>query len=164
MQVTFQGDPVEIKGTQPNVGDQAPDATLTTRQGDDVKLASYFGDQAVVLSIVPDVQTRTCELQTKNFADKLAEQDVKFLTVSRNTVDEFNTWNEENDLDLTTLSDTKGEFGDAYGLEIDLGDDERLARSVFLVDTDGVIQYVQIVEEIADEPDYDETLEAIKAL
>ena len=62
MQVTFQGDPVEIKGTQPNVGDQAPDATLTTRQGDDVKLASYFGDQAVVLSIVPDVQTRTCEL------------------------------------------------------------------------------------------------------
>ncbi len=164
MQVTFQGDPVEIKGTQPNVGDQAPDATLTTRQGDDVKLASYFGDQAVVLSVVPDVQTRTCELQTKNFADKLAEQDVKFLTVSRNTVDEFNTWNEENDLDLTTLSDTKGEFGDAYGLEIDLGDDERLARSVFLVDTDGVIQYVQIVEEIADEPDYDETLEAIKAL
>jgi thiol peroxidase len=164
MQVTFQGDPVEIKGTQPNVGDQAPDATLTTRQGDDVKLASYFGDQAVVLSVVPDVQTRTCELQTKNFADKLAEQNVKFLTVSRNTVDEFNTWNEENDLDLTTLSDTKGEFGDAYGLEIDLGDDERLARSVFLVDTDGVIQYVQIVEEIADEPDYDETLEAIKAL
>lgn len=164
MQVTFQGDPVEIKGTQPNVGDQAPGATLTTRQGDDVKLASYFGDQAVVLSVVPDVQTRTCELQTKNFADKLAEQDVKFLTVSRNTVDEFNTWNEENDLDLTTLSDTKGEFGDAYGLEIDLGDDERLARSVFLVDTDGVIQYVQIVEEIADEPDYDETLEAIKAL
>lgn len=164
MQVTFQGDPVEIKGTQPNVGDQAPDATLTTRQGDDVKLASYFGDQAVVVSVVPDVQTRTCELQTKNFADKLAEQDVKFLTVSRNTVDEFNTWNEENDLDLTTLSDTKGEFGDAYGLEIDLGDDERLARSVFLVDTDGVIQYVQIVEEIADEPDYDETLEAIKAL
>lgn len=164
MQVTFQGDPVEIKGTQPNVGDQAPDATLTTRQGDDVQLASYFGDQAVVLSVVPDVQTRTCELQTKNFADKLAEQDVKFLTVSRNTVDEFNTWNEENDLDLTTLSDTKGEFGDAYGLEINLGDDERLARSVFLVDTDGVIQYVQIVEEIADEPDYDETLEAIKAL
>ncbi len=164
MQVTFQGDPVEIKGTQPNVGDKAPDATLTTRKGDDVKLASYFGDQAVVVSVVPDVQTRTCELQTKNFADKLAEQDVKFLTVSRNTVDEFNTWNEENDLDLTTLSDTKGEFGDAYGLEIDLGGDERLARSVFLVDTDGVIQYVQIVEEIADEPDYEETLEAIKAL
>ena len=164
MQVTFKGEPVEIKGTQPSVGEQAPDATLTTRQGDDVSLASYFGDQAVVLSVVPDVQTRTCELQTKSFADKLAEQDVKFLTISRNTVDEFNAWNKENDLDLTTLSDTKDEFGREYGLEIDLGGDERLARSVFLVDTDGVIQYVQIVEEIADEPNYDETLEAIKAL
>jgi len=164
MQVTFKGEPLEIKGTPPEVGDKAPDVTVTTRQGNDVSLASYFGDRPVVLSVVPDVQTRTCELQTKSFAESLAEEDVVFLTVSRNTVDEFNDWNEENDLDLTTLSDTKGEFGREYGLGLDLGDDERLARSVFLVDNDGVIQYVQIVEEVADEPDYDETLEAINNL
>lgn len=164
MQVTFKGEPLEVKGTQPSVGDKAPDATVTTRQGEEVKVSSYFGDQPVVLSVVPDVQTRTCELQTKNFADKLAKEDVLFLTVSRNTVDEFNEWNDENDLDLTTLSDTNGEFGREYGLGIDLGGDERLARSVFLVDKDGVIQYVQMVEEVADEPNYDETLEAIKNL
>lgn len=164
MQVTFKGDPLEVKGTQPNVGDKAPDATLTTRQGDEVQLSSFFGPQTVVLSVVPDVQTRTCELQTKSFADKLAEEDVLYLTVSRNTVGEFNEWNEENDLDLTTLSDTSGEFGREYGLGIDMGGDERLARSVFLVDTNGIIQYVQIVEEVADEPNYDETLEAIKDL
>lgn len=164
MQVTFKGEPLEVKGTQPDVGDKAPDATVTTRQGDEVKLSSYFGDQPVVLSVVPDVQTRTCELQTKRFADELAEQDVKYLTVSRNTVEEFNAWNEENDLDLTTFSDTNGEFGRAYGLGIDLGGDERLARSVFIIDTDGVIRYVQFVQEVADEPNYDETLDAIKAL
>ena len=164
MQVTFKGDPLEVKGTQPIVGERAPDATLTTRQGEDVKLSSYFGNQPVVVSVVPDVQTRTCELQTKRFSKELAKKDVVYLTVSRNTVDEFNQWNDENDLDLTTLSDTKHEFGKAYGLRVDMGGDERLARSVFLVDQQGIIQYVQIVEEIADEPNYDETLEAIDNL
>lgn len=164
MQVTFKGEPLEVKGTQPKVGDKAPNATVTNRKGDDVELDSYIGDQPVVLSVVPDVQTRTCELQTKNFSEKLEKEDVLYLTVSRNTVEEFNDWNEENNLDVSTLSDTKGEFGREYGLEIDLGGDERLARSVFLLDADGVIQYVQIVEEVADEPNYDETLEAIKNL
>src|SRR5699024_243473 len=109
MQVTFKGDPLEVKGTQPIVEERAPDATLTTRQGEDVKLSSYFGNQPVVVSVVPDIQTRTCELQTKRFSKELSKKDVVYLTVRRNTVDEFNQWNDENDLDLTTLSDTKNE-------------------------------------------------------
>ncbi len=161
MKVTFKGEPLEVKGKQTNVGDKAPEATLTTRAGEDTKLSSYIGEKTLVLSVVPDVLTRTCELQTKRFSEELDKKDVIYLTVSRNTVDEFNNWNEENDLDLMTLSDTKGEFGDAYGLNIDLGGNERLTRSVFLVDTEGVIQYKQIVPEVVDEPNYDEVLEAI---
>lgn len=161
MKVTFKGEPVEVKGKQPNLGDKAPDAMLTTRAGEEVKLSSYMGEKTVVISVVPDVLTRTCELQTKRFASELDKKDVIYLTVSRNTVEEFNSWNEENDLDLMTLSDTKGEFGDAYGLTIDLGGNERLTRAVFLVDTEGVIQYKQIVPEIVDEPNYEEVLEAI---
>lgn len=164
MQVTFKGDPIEVKGTQPNVGDKAPDAVLVARNGDEVNLSNFIEDKPVILSVIPDVLTRTCELQTKSFADKLAKEDVIFLTVSRNTVDEFNQWNEENELDLVTLSDTKGEFGRAYGIEINLGADDRLARSVFIVDKEGVIRYKQIVGEVADEPNYTETLEAIKNL
>lgn len=164
MQVTFKGDPIEVKGTQPNVGDKAPDAVLVARNGDEVNLSNFIEDKPVILSVIPDVLTRTCELQTKSFADKLAKEDVIFLTVSRNTVDEFNQWNEENELDLVTLSDTKGEFGRAYGIEINLGEDDRLARSVFIVDKEGVIRYKQIVGEVADEPNYTETLEAIKNL
>lgn len=164
MQVTFKGEPLEVKGTQPNVGDKAPNATLTARNNDKVELSNFIVDKPVILSVVPDVQTRTCELQTKRFSDELHEQDVLFITVSRNTVEEFNQWNEENELNLVTLSDDDGEFGKAYGLEIDLGGNERLARSVFLIDTEGTIQYKQIVPEVADEPNYDETLAAIKAL
>lgn len=161
MQVKFKGEPLEVEGKQPNIGDKAPDATLTTRQGEEVKLSSYIGDKPIVLSVVPDVLTRTCELQTKRFSDELAEKDVKYLTVSRNTVEEFNNWNQENELDLVTLSDTTEEFGDRYGLNILLGGNERLTRSVFIVDTDGVIRYKQMVPEVSEEPDYDEVLAAI---
>lgn len=164
MQVTFKGEPLEVKGTQPNVGDAAPNVTLTARNHDKVELSNFIEDKPVVLSVIPDVETRTCELQTKRFGDELDDQDVVFLTVSRNTVEEFNKWNEENELNLVTLSDEDGEFGKAYGLEIDLGGDTRLARSVFLIDSDGTIQYKEIVQEVADEPNYEETLNAIKNL
>ena len=164
MQVTFKGEPLEVKGTQPKVGDKAPDVTVKARNGDDVQLYNFITDKPVVVSVVPDVETRTCELQTKSFADKLAEEDVIYLTVSRNTVDQFNDWNKENDLNLVTLSDTNGEFGREFGLEIDLDGNAVLARSVFLLDADGVVRYVQIVPEVVDEPDYKETLAAIKDL
>lgn len=164
MEVTFKGEPLEVQGKQPSLGDKAPDAQLTTRENKLVNLSSYFGEETVVLSVVPDVTTRTCELQTKRFSKELSQKDVKYLTISRNTVEEFNNWNEENDLDLTTLSDTQGEFGEAYGLNINLGGNERLTRSVFLVDKEGTIQYKQIVSEVTEEPDYDEVLNAIEKI
>lgn len=164
MQVTFKGEPIEVKGTQLSVGDKVPNVKLQARNGDEVELYNFIKDKPVILSIVPDVLTRTCELQTKSFAEKLNQEEVLFLTVSRNTFEEFNNWNEENGLDLVTLSDNNDEFGRDFGLEIDLGGNDRLARSVYLVDSDGVIRYAQIVNEVTEEPDYEETLEAIRSL
>lgn len=164
MQVTFKGEPIEVKGTQLSVGDKVPNVKLQARNGDEVELYNFIKDKPVILSIVPDVLTRTCELQTKSFAEKLNQEEVLFLTVSRNTFEEFNNWNEENGLDLVTLSDNNDEFGRDFGLEIDLGGNDRLARSVYLVDSDGIIRYAQIVNEVTEEPDYEETLEAIRSL
>ncbi len=39
-----------------------------------------------------------------------------------------------------------------------------LARAVFVVDRDGTIQYVQLVQELTEEPDYDAVLEAVNKL
>ena len=164
MQVTFKGDPIEVKGTQPSVGDKAPNATVTNNKGDKVELADVIKGNVTILSVVPDVLTRTCELQTKNFAEKTADKGYKYITLGRNTVDEFNEWNKENELNVDTYTDADGEFGKAYGLDIELGGDVRRTRSVFVVDKDGVIQYKQIVDEVADEPDYDSALEAADKL
>jgi thiol peroxidase len=39
-----------------------------------------------------------------------------------------------------------------------------LSRSIFIVDPDGAVQYIQLVKEIGEEPNYDDVLEAVKKL
>ncbi len=63
--------------------------------------------------------------------------------------------------DLLTLSDHRdAAFGQAYGVLIK--ELRLLARAVFVVDRQGVIRYVQLVKEIATEPDYAAALAAVR--
>lgn len=163
MQVKFDGNPIEVKGTQAKVGDKAPNATLKNAKGEAVELNSFF-DKVTIVSVIPNVLTRTCELQTQRFDKVTSEKDYQYVTVGRNTVDEFNQWNKENDLSVTTLTDDKGEFGRAYGLDIELDGNALLTRAVFVIDADGIIQYSEIVDEVVNEPNYDAALEAADKL
>ena len=59
------------------------------------------------------------------------------------------------------LSDhKKADFGNAYGVLIK--DLRLLARAVFVVDKKGVIRYIEIVDELSNEPDYEAALKAVK--
>ena len=115
-----------------------------------------------ILSVVPNILTRTCELQTKRLSDETKSGDIQYLTVSRNTPQEFNTWNQENELDVDTLTDEAGEFGRVYGLDINLDGNDLLARTVYVIDQNGVIQYREIVEELTEEPTYKQPLQVAK--
>jgi thiol peroxidase len=53
-------------------------------------------------------------------------------------------------------------FGTQWGLLID--ELKILARAVFVVDSKGVVQYAQVVKEVASEPDYDAALAALQKL
>ena len=163
MQVKFDGSPLEVKGTQPVVGEKAPNATLVNGEGDSVELADLFG-KVTILSVIPNVLTRTCELQTKRFDQETSDKDMQYITVGRNTVEEFNQWNTDNELAVATLTDSNGDFGKAYGLDIELDGNELLARAVFVIDSEGILQYSEIVDEVVNEPNYDAALEAAKKL
>ena len=64
---------------------------------------------------------------------------------------------------VKTLSDFQARsFGPAYGVLIK--ELQLLARAVFILDDQDVVRYVEIVPEIAKEPDYGRILEAVKAL
>lgn len=162
MEIKVNGEPLVIEGKQVEVGDLAPNATLVNRKGETVQLKDLLADKVTILSVVPNILTRTCELQTKRLSDETKSGDIQYLTVSRNTPQEFNTWNQENELDVDTLTDESGEFGRAYGLDINLDGNDLLARTVYVVDQNGVIQYREIVEELTEEPTYKQPLQVAK--
>lgn len=161
MQITREDTVIELVGQQKAVGDAYADVLLVNTNNDTVQL-SEFVKGITIISIVPDINTRVCELQTKYLTEEVAKHDYELITVSTNTPEELKKWAEENELDLIALSDKERKFGEAYGIVMD-GLDE-LARSVFIVDQAGVIQYVEIVPEMTNEPNYIDLLVKANAL
>ncbi|MGM8365842.1 thiol peroxidase [Virgibacillus sp. W0181] len=162
VQVTFNGDPVTLVGTAIKVGDEAPDFNVLSTDLGQVTL-SDFKDNVKLISVVPSVDTGVCATQTKRFneeAEKLG--DVQVLTVSMDLPFAQNRWTESNDIqNLKILSDHRdADFGKKYGVLIK--ELRLLSRSVFVVDKNNQVSYVQYVNEVTDHPDYDAVIDHIK--
>lgn len=142
----------ELLGTQPKLNEKAPQFILPSTKNRTVSLEDLKG-KVTIISVVPNINTRVCTMQTRQFNLKASQlEGVNFFTVSRNTLEEFNSWCAGEGLDLENLSDENGTFGQAYGLI--MSELEVLARSVFVIDKDLTIAYMEIVEEMTDEPQY----------
>lgn len=163
--VTMKGDPVTLIGNDVQVGQSAPNCTLTANDLSDFQLSSLKGKK-VILSVVPSLDTAVCELQTKRFNQESANlgNDVAIVTISMDLPFAQKRWCEATGSDqIQTLSDYRNAtFGEAYGVLIK--DLRLLARAIFVVDSNGVLQYKQIVSEITNEPNYEEVIEAVKKL
>jgi thiol peroxidase len=162
---TLWGKPLSLEGATLRVGDAAPDVTLADRTGREVKLSSLRG-KVVLLSVVPDLDTPVCTSQTHKFS-KLAPgmgPDVAVVTVSTNSPFDQERWCRENEIsNLRMLSDRQRMgFGSAYGVKI--AGKSTLARSVFVVDRQGVIRHIETVGEMTREPDYAAAMEAVRKL
>ncbi len=161
---TINGVPVTLIGEELKVGDLAPDVTLIDTDLNPVKISSFRG-KVCVISVVTSLDTGVCDLQTKRFnkeAEKL--KDVVILTVSMDLPFAQKRWcGSEGVTNVITLSDHRdAEFGISYGVLIK--ELRLLKRSVFLIDRDGIIRYIQNIKENTMEPDYNEVLEAINKL
>jgi len=159
--ITMKGNPLTLTGHEIKVGDMAPDVTLVANDLSEVKLSSFKGKK-VVLSVVPSLDTLVCDLQTKRFnmeASKLAG--VAVLTISKDLPFAQKRWcGAAGATAVKTLSDFRGNFGETYGVLIKgLG---LLARAIFVIDENGKVTYVQLVKEVASEPNYEEVLKAVK--
>jgi thiol peroxidase len=163
--ITMRGNPLTLNGTELKVGDSAPDVTLLGNDLSPVKLSSYKG-KICVLSVVPSLDTPVCDMQTRKFNDEAGNlgDNVVILTISMDLPFAQTRWCGAAGVDkVVTLSDHRdAAFGDAYGVLIK--ELRLLARAIFVIDQNGTIQYFQLVEEVADEPDYDSALGAVKKL
>jgi thioredoxin-dependent peroxiredoxin len=163
--VTMKGKPVTLLGQAVKVGQKAPDFEVTANDLSPVKFSSFTGKVCIIAS-VPSLDTAVCDLETRKFNEKAAElgSDVVVLTISMDLPFAQKRWCGAAGIkNVQTLSDYReASFGNAYGVLIK--DLRLLARAVFVVDKKGVVRYLQIVPEIATEPDYDAVLKAVKAL
>lgn len=162
--VTFQGQPLEVVGTQLKVGDKAPDFLVVDN---DLNQVQFHDLQAkvFVISAVPSLDTPVCDAETRRFNQEAAKlgKDVKILTISMDLPFAQKRWCAGAGVtNVSVLSDYRdASFGSAYGV---LLKDLRLeARCIFVIDSDRRITYIQLVPEMTNEPKYDEVLEAAKA-
>ena len=65
-QVTLGGNPIEVAGTFPAVGQKAPAFSLVGKDLKPVTLADFAGKRKV-LNIVPSLDTPTCATSTRKF-------------------------------------------------------------------------------------------------
>jgi len=163
--VTMKGNPVTLVGDEVKVGQPAPDFEVLANDLKPVKFSAYRG-KVCVISSVPSLDTPVCDMETRKFNQMAAKlgADVNILTISMDLPFAQKRWCGAAGVDkVVTLSDHRqAEFGNAYGVLIQ--ELRLLARAVFVVDRKGVIQHLQIVPEIAEEPEYDAVLEALNKL
>ena len=161
--VTMRGNPLTLVGNEVKVGQAAPDCTLTGNDMSPVKLSAYRG-KVCVISSVPSLDTSVCDLETRRFNQEAAAlgDDVQILTISMDLPFAQKRWCGAHDIQaVITLSDYRdAAFGMAYGVLIK--ELRLLARCVFVVDREGKIRYIQLVKEVASEPDYAAVIEAVK--
>ena len=164
--VTFKANPLTLLGEEVKQGDQLPEVALLANDLSEVKLSSYRGKVLVLIS-VPSLDTPVCDVETKRFNDeaaKLAGKGVEFVTVSMDLPFAQARWCQANRADnIKSVSDHReAAFGNKMGVLIK--ELRLLARAVWVVDKDGKVGYFQLVKEVADEPDYDSVLSAVKGL
>jgi thioredoxin-dependent peroxiredoxin len=163
--ITMKGHPLTLSGQEAKVGDPAPDFEVLANDLSPFKLSSLKGKVAIICS-VPSLDTPTCDIETRWFNEEAAKlgPGVEILTISMDLPFAQKRWCGAAGVErVTTYSDHRdAAFGQAYGVLIK--ELRLLARAVFVVDGAGTLRYMQLVKELANEPNYDEVLKVVGQL
>ena len=162
--VTMHGKAVTLVGPELKVGDSAPDFSLAAQNLTTVTLADSAGKTRMLIT-VPSLDTGTCERETVEFNKRLVglSDDIVVHVISKDLPFAQTRFCGAKDITvMQALSAYKDDsFGTAYGVMME--GNHLLARAIFIVDPSGKVSYVQLVPEVADEPNYDEVLDALGA-
>ncbi len=162
MNITKKGQTVALVGEPPKVGEKSPDFQLLNLKKQVIQLSDLLG-KPILISVVPDIDTRVCSIQTKRFNQLAGElATVQFLTISNNTREEQEHWCAAEGVDMQMLHDPENHFGESYRILIP--ELNRYARAIFVLDQTGKIVYEEIVPEMSQEPDYQQALAVASAL
>lgn len=163
MQVKMSGAPMNLVGALPAVGGASPKFTVVANDLSATASSDIKGKRVFIT--VPSIDTPVCDTEVRRFNKEAAALgDVSINVISMDLPFAQTRWCGAAGIDAVKLySDYKDKsFGEAFGVLInELG---LLARAIFIVDEKDTVRYVQLVEEVTSEPNYDEVLSALKSL
>jgi thioredoxin-dependent peroxiredoxin len=163
--VTLKGNPVDVAGNLPKIGSTAPNFTLVDKALADVTLETYAGKRKV-LNIFPSVDTPTCASSVRAFNKHAANlTNTVVLNISADLpFAQTRFCAAEGIENVVNLSTMRGrDFLMNYGVLLFTSKLAGLAaRAVIIIDENNAIKYIELVPEIANEPNYDAALAALK--
>ncbi len=159
------GNDITLIGPALKLGDTAPDFTVLDNELLPKTLMDYEG-MIKLISVIPSIDTGVCDAQTRKFNELATEfsKDAAVLTISMDLPFAQKRWCGASGVDrVEILSDHHwADFGEKYGVLIK--ELRLLNRSVFILDRENHIRYIELVEENHNHPDYDTAIDALKHL
>lgn len=166
-EITLGGSPANTLGDIPTTGQKAPDFRFVKQDLSETALAD-IDSKAVVILAVPSLDTSVCATETRKFNEKLSNMaDVTCIVISKDLPFAMKRFCEtEGIANVVPASDFRyNEFGKNYSVDIADGPFKGLsARAVFVVDQNKDVKYSELVKEVGEEPNYEQTLSVVEKL
>lgn len=164
-QVTHAGNPIEIDGQFPQAGQKAPAFRLIAADLSEKSLQDYAGKRKI-LNIFPSIDTGVCATSVRKFNGEAAGLDnTVVLCISADLPFAQKRFCGAEGLEnVATLSTMRGrEFLKDYGVAINTGKLAGVAaRAVVVLDENDKVLHSELVPEIAQEPNYEAAIAALK--
>jgi peroxiredoxin len=150
------------------VGIKAPDFTLPTKIADgpkQIKLSDNFGKKNTLLLFFPMAFTGTCTTEMCDISKGLnayTDLNAAVYGISGDNPFAQEAWAKKENISVPLLSDYEHKVAKAYGVaydsflpQLNLGMGGVAKRSAFIIDKDGVIQYVESSDDAKQLPNFD---------
>lgn len=162
--ITLHGEAINTVGQLPEVGSNLKDFSMVNEKLE-VKTLSEFSGKRIILNIFPSIDTGVCAASARKFNEEAGDLDnTVVINVSKDLPFALSRFCAAEGLDhVTNLSDFRSDFGKDYGVQlVDSPMKGLLSRAVIIADENGKIIYTEQVPEIAQEPNYEKALSALK--
>jgi len=149
--------------TKPNLNSPAPDFSLPDGEGNQWRLSEHRG-KVVVLLFYPGDETPICTAQLCSVRDRWEDYvatGAEVVGISKDSVESHRKFAEHHELPLRLLSDLNGEVSELYGARSLIPG--KVARSVFVIDRQGILRYADVRPLGLFKPKDDATIAEIRA-
>ena len=124
-------------------GDKAPDFTLPSQSGEQVRLQDRLGERVVVLYFYPKDNTSGCTAEACAFRDShevFTEVGAEVIGISSDSAERHAVFAGKHNLPFTLLSDQGGRVRRQYGVPAVLG--LLPGRVTYVIDRQGTVRHV----------------------